>query len=69
MDEAQRVVDYSLYLVTDTTEAILGKHDLRDIVEQAIKGGLLRSSITITITYQLMLSLRRHDCPTSRQTQ
>lgn len=33
-------VDYSLYLVTDSTPAILGDKDLATIVEQAIEGGV-----------------------------
>lgn len=32
-------VDYSLYLVTDNTPAILGSKDLIDVVEQAVEGG------------------------------
>jgi hypothetical protein len=32
-------VDYSLYLVTDSTEAILGLKDLVEVVEQALSGG------------------------------
>jgi thiamine-phosphate diphosphorylase/hydroxyethylthiazole kinase len=32
-------VDYSLYLVTDSTEAILGSRDLVDVVEEALLGG------------------------------
>jgi len=32
-------VDYSLYLVTDSTPAILGHRDLCDVVEQAVAGG------------------------------
>jgi len=32
-------VDYSLYLVTDSTEAILGSRDLVQVVEQALSGG------------------------------
>jgi len=32
-------VDYSLYLVTDSTPAILGQRDLCDVVEQAVAGG------------------------------
>ena len=31
--------DYTLYLVTDSSEAILGNKDLVDVVEKAIKGG------------------------------
>jgi thiamine-phosphate diphosphorylase/hydroxyethylthiazole kinase len=34
-------VDYSLYLVTDSTEAILGNRDLIAVVEQALEGGKL----------------------------
>ncbi|KAF2651572.1 TMP-TENI-domain-containing protein [Lophiostoma macrostomum CBS 122681] len=33
-------VDYSIYLVTDSTEAILGKRDLGKVVEQALEGGV-----------------------------
>lgn len=32
-------VDYSLYLVTDNTPAILGSRDLLQIVRQAVAGG------------------------------
>lgn len=32
-------VDYSLYLVTDSTAAILGDRDLASVVEDACKGG------------------------------
>jgi hypothetical protein len=32
-------VDYSLYLVTDSTEAILGTRDLVQVVEHALSGG------------------------------
>jgi hypothetical protein len=34
-------VDYSLYLVTDSTDAILGSRDLVDVVEKALQGGRL----------------------------
>ncbi|EOA83640.1 thiamine biosynthetic bifunctional enzyme [Exserohilum turcicum] len=33
-------VDYSLYLVTDSTDAILGSRNLADVVEQAVTGGV-----------------------------
>lgn len=33
-------VDYSLYLVTDSTQAILGDKDLASVVEAAIEGGV-----------------------------
>ena len=32
-------INYSLYLVTDSTDAILGQRDLCDVVQQAINGG------------------------------
>jgi thiamine-phosphate diphosphorylase/hydroxyethylthiazole kinase len=33
-------VDYSLYLVTDSTPAILGSRDLFGVVEASLKGGV-----------------------------
>lgn len=33
-------VDYSLYLVTDSTPAILGDRDLVEVVEAALEGGV-----------------------------
>ena len=33
-------VDYALYLVTDSTPAILGDKNLADVVEQSLKGGV-----------------------------
>ena len=33
-------VDYSLYLVTDSTPALLGTRDLVSVVDQAIEGGV-----------------------------
>ncbi|KAH8591731.1 Hydroxyethylthiazole kinase family-domain-containing protein [Bisporella sp. PMI_857] len=36
----RRAVDYSLYLVTDSTPAILGDRDLIDVVEAALRGGV-----------------------------
>ena len=36
-----KVVDYSLYLVTDSTPAILGGKDLVSVVKDAIAGGRL----------------------------
>ncbi|OTA89632.1 hypothetical protein M434DRAFT_398448 [Hypoxylon sp. CO27-5] len=37
---ARHEVDYTLYLVTDSTPAILGDGDLCEIVEKALKGGV-----------------------------
>lgn len=42
-------VDYSLYLVTDSTSAILGEKDLVAVVRAAVEGGktqTLRASCT-----------------------
>lgn len=36
----QNLVDYSLYLVTDSTPAILGNRDLVEVVEAALEGGV-----------------------------
>jgi thiamine-phosphate diphosphorylase/hydroxyethylthiazole kinase len=33
-------VDYSLYLVTDSTRPILGDRSLESVVEQALRGGV-----------------------------
>jgi thiamine-phosphate diphosphorylase/hydroxyethylthiazole kinase len=33
-------VDYGLYLVTDSTPAILGDRNLNDVVEASLKGGV-----------------------------
>ncbi len=33
-------VDYSLYLVTDSTPSILGDRDIVDVVEAALRGGV-----------------------------
>jgi thiamine-phosphate diphosphorylase/hydroxyethylthiazole kinase len=35
-----RKVDYALYLVTDSTPAILGSRNLVDVVRAAVKGGV-----------------------------
>jgi thiamine-phosphate diphosphorylase/hydroxyethylthiazole kinase len=37
---ASKVVDYSLYLVTDSTPAILDNRDLVQVVEAALQGGV-----------------------------
>lgn len=34
------MADYSLYLVTDSTPAILGDKDISDVVDRAIRGGV-----------------------------
>ena len=40
MAMTSKVVDYSLYLVTDSTPAILGDRDLVEVVEKACQGGV-----------------------------
>ena len=42
-------VDYSLYLVTDSTDAILGSRDLVDVVEQALQGGRLHFPLSLPV--------------------
>lgn len=37
---AKPAVDYSVYLVTDSTPAILGARDLCDVVEASLRGGV-----------------------------
>ncbi|KAJ0152549.1 Thiamine-phosphate synthase [Colletotrichum tanaceti] len=37
---SQPAVDYSLYLVTDSTPAILADRDLADVVAAAVRGGV-----------------------------
>jgi thiamine-phosphate diphosphorylase/hydroxyethylthiazole kinase len=43
-------VDYSVYLVTDNTPAILGEQDLVEVVRAAVEGGPLNGSHKATIT-------------------
>lgn len=48
-------IDYSLYLVTDSTEVILGDKDLIDVVHKAVEGGKSNDIIQIGC----ILNLRR----------
>lgn len=41
-------IDYSVYLVTDSTPAILGKNHLEDVVRAAVEGGTPASSSNST---------------------
>jgi hypothetical protein len=43
-------VDYSVYLVTDNTPAILGEQDLIEVVRAAVEGG----QKTIAVNQQLL---------------
>lgn len=56
-------IDLSLYLVTDSTAAVLGDRDLLAIVEEALKGGEYFASPTVPTQSQLSDSSRCHDCP------
>jgi hypothetical protein len=51
--------DYSLYLVTDNTKAILGDRDISDVVQKAVEGGKYSSGprryISLTISEALQL--------------
>ena len=49
-------VDYALYLVTDSTPAILGDRDIVDVVEASLRGGVtLVSPDTPTAIFTLIL--------------
>ncbi|KAI4669871.1 uncharacterized protein J4E79_000150 [Alternaria viburni] len=65
-------VDYSLYLVTDSTEAILGNRDLVDVVEQALLGGVTivqyrdktsETSILVATAKKLHEKCKAHNVP------
>lgn len=54
-------VDYSLYLVTDSTPAILGDRDLIDVVEAALEGGvtLVQYRDKVSDTVHLVATARK----------
>lgn len=54
-------MDYSLYLVTDSTPAILGNSDLIEVVEAAIQGGvtIVQYRDKVSDTGLLVLTARR----------
>ncbi|KAK4106556.1 TMP-TENI-domain-containing protein [Parathielavia hyrcaniae] len=65
-------VDYSLYLVTDSTPAILGDRQLQDVVEQSLEGGVsvvqLREKTgdtghLVTIARELHEITKKHNVP------
>jgi thiamine-phosphate diphosphorylase/hydroxyethylthiazole kinase len=64
-------VDLSLYLVTDSTPAILKGRDLCTVVEEAIKGGKTRELQSLFENYQIVLifTTRCHHCPIPGQDQ
>lgn len=65
-------VDYSLYLVTDSTPAILGDKDICDVVDQAIRGGVTivqyrdktsDTGVLISTAKRLQEVTQRHNIP------
>ena len=48
-------VDYSLYLVTDSTKNVLGGKDLATVVREAIEGGVVGSSGSLLTLLELFL--------------
>lgn len=68
----RKSADYSLYLVTDSTPAILGDKDICGVVEAALKGGVTcvqyrdKTSDTgtlVTIARQLHKVTKRYHVP------
>ncbi len=69
---AQADVDYSLYLVTDSTPAILGDRDLVEVVEAALEGGVTvvqyrdkvsDTSVVVSTAKKLHAITRKHNVP------
>jgi hypothetical protein len=56
-------IDYSLYLVTDSTAAILGDKDLVSVVRDAIAGGMI--AIRPTTSRLLLIRDRGDACAIS----
>lgn len=56
---APKPVDYSLYLVTDSTPAILGDKDLVAVVKAAVEGG--RSRLKLPCDWLMLTTRRGHD--------
>jgi thiamine-phosphate diphosphorylase/hydroxyethylthiazole kinase len=61
-------VDYSLYLVTDSTPAILGNRDLVEVVEAALNGGvtLVQLRDKVSDTAALVSTARKLHAVTQR---
>lgn len=68
----QPKVDYSLYLVTDSTPAILGDRDICDVVDKALHGGVTLvqyrdktsdTGVLISTAKRLLDVTRRHKVP------
>lgn len=65
-------VDYSLYLVTDSTSAILGGKDLVEVVEAALSGGVTvvqyrdkvsDTGVLVSTARKLHAVTRKHNVP------
>lgn len=65
-------VDYSLYLVTDSTPAILGDRDLVEVVEAALEGGVTvvqyrdkvsDTGVLVSTARKLHAVTRKHNVP------
>ena len=65
-------VEYSLYLVTDSTPAILGERDLVEVVEAALEGGVTLvqyrdkisdTALLVSTARKLHLVTRKHNVP------
>lgn len=65
-------IDYSLYLVTDSTPAILGDRDIVEVVEQALRGGVTcvqyrdktsDTAILISVAHKLHEITKKYNAP------
>ena len=65
-------VDYSLYLVTDSTSAILGDRDIVAVVEAALEGGVTLvqyrdktsdTAVLVSTARKLHLVTQKHNVP------
>jgi thiamine monophosphate synthase len=65
-------VDYSLYLVTDSTPAILGERDLVEVVDAALSGGVTvvqyrdkvsDTGVLVSTARKLHAVTRKHNVP------
>jgi len=56
-DQIKNAIDYSLYLVTDSTQSILGGRGLIEVVKGAVDGGKGKPSFSITVYIQVLTFL------------
>jgi thiamine-phosphate diphosphorylase/hydroxyethylthiazole kinase len=65
-------IDYSLYVVTDSTPAILGDRDLVEVVDSALSGGVTivqyrdkvsDTSVLVSTARKLHAVTRKHNVP------